>query len=82
MPTVSAWKVIGLLFAGPSDSTYSIGCRITNIAQKLDITPWNTIMPTVSATYKTMVVSPLDYTTMQDSCYVTLSGRKYFYVGK
>ena len=82
MPTVSAWKVIGLLFAGPGDSTYSIGCRITNIVQKLDIAPWNTIMPTVSATYKTIVISPLSYTTMQDSCYVTLSGRKYFYVGK
>jgi anaerobic C4-dicarboxylate transporter len=82
MPTVSAWKVIGLLFAGPGDSTYSIGCRITSIVQKLDITPWNTIMPTVSATYKTIVISPLSYTTMQDSCYVTLSGRKYFYVGK
>jgi hypothetical protein len=82
MPAASAWKVIGLLFAGPGSSTYSIGCRITSIVQKLDIAPWNTLMPTVSATYKTMVIAPLNYTTLQDSCYITLSGRKYFYVGK
>lgn len=77
-----AWKVIGLFFAGPGDVSYGIACRITSIASKLNLTYWDTKMPTVSAVYKVQNINALEYGTANDASYVTLSGRKYFFVAR
>jgi hypothetical protein len=75
VPSASAWKTIGLLFAGPPDDSYSIGCRITSIVRDLDIVPWDLKMPTVSSENNILV-----YTSKAPV--LTLSGRKYFQVGR
>lgn len=75
-PSLSAWKVIGLLFAGPGQSfpTFTIGCRITTVAENLKIESWNGVLPTLSAESKTLAKNSLSTT-------VELSGRTYFQVG-
>ena len=73
--SLSAWKLIGLLFAGPSNNSYTIGCRITNIAEALDIAPWDTTIPSFSST-KTIAISGNKYSNS-----IELSGRKFYQVG-
>jgi hypothetical protein len=75
IPSLSAWKLIGLLFAGPNDDSYTIGCRITNIANSLNIAPWDTKIPTLSSKPETV--------TLEDnfSQNVSLSGRTYYQTG-
>jgi len=72
-PALSAWKLVGLLFAGGDN--YTIGCRITEIASALNIAPWNTDIPTLSS-QKTVISLKDDY-----SQTVTLSGRKFYQAG-
>lgn len=74
-PTLSAWKVIGLLFAGPSDNSYTIGCRITEISKALNIGPWNTLIPSISS-QRSIVNLENNY-----SQTITLSGRTFYQVG-
>lgn len=74
-PALSAWKLIGLLFAGPNDNSYTIGCRITNIASSLNIAPWNTVMPPLSSKIETITL------TGNFSQNVSLSGRTYYQSG-
>lgn len=74
-PTLSAWKLIGLLFAGPSNNSYFIGCRITNVAENLNITSWDTKIPNLSSSTNIQNLSG-NY-----SLKVTLSGRTYYQVG-
>jgi hypothetical protein len=84
VPSASAWKCIGLLFAGPNVSfpDYTIGCRITNIANKLKIIPWNTATPTVSSSKRTIQVPSAQAPGVSIQTYTTtLSGRQYFQVG-
>ena len=75
IPSASAWKVIGLLFAGPSNNSFTLGCRITEIAKGMDIVSWDTTIPTLS--------SEKSVETLTDvfSNSVILSGRKYFQIG-
>ena len=74
VPSASAWKVIGLLFAGPNHFQYSIGCRITSIVRDLDITSWDGKMPTLK---------PSRSITLQRSYspVLELSGRKFYQCG-
>lgn len=73
--SLSAWKVIGLLFAGPSDNTYTIGCRITEVVNALNIGPWDSSIPTLSST-GSLVTLPDEFNQT-----VTLSGRTFYQVG-
>lgn len=75
VPSASAWKMIGLLFAGPGDQSYTIGCRITNIVRDLDVIPWDLTMPTVSSEDIVITYNSTDSN-------LILSGRKYFQVGR
>jgi hypothetical protein len=77
VPAASAWKCIGLLFAGPQSPfpDYSIGCRITNIVRDLGIAPWDGTIPTLS-TSKSFVELSNIFTPI-----VELSGRKYYQLG-
>lgn len=74
-PSLSAWKLIGLLFAGPEDDSYTIGCRITNIANSLNIGPWDTKIPSLS--------SKMQIVTLKDdfNTNISLSGRTYYQTG-
>lgn len=82
MPSLSAWKCIGLLFAGPGGDypSYTIGCRITNIASNLNIASWDGTMPTLSSK-STFLVSN-EYTNFANSATITLSGRKFYQLGR
>jgi len=73
--SLSAWKMIGLLFAGPEDNSYTIGCRITRIEEALKISPWNTTIPSLSSKSYTAIV-PNNYNQT-----ITLSGRVFHQVG-
>jgi hypothetical protein len=81
--TLSAWKVIGLLFAGPDVSfpQYSIGCRITSIMEDLDVVPWNGIMPALSASAQLLTLPSTQIQPWSTSAVITLSGRKYYQLG-
>jgi hypothetical protein len=74
-PSLSAWKLIGLLFAGPDDSSYTIGCRITNIANALNIGSWDTKIPNLSSRISIIAL------TDNFSQNVSLSGRTYYQSG-
>lgn len=71
--TASAWKVIGLLFAGNTE--VSIGCRITSISSALNIAPWSGVIPTLSSTFTVALADTLSSPT------VTLSGRTFYQLG-
>jgi hypothetical protein len=73
-PSLSAWKLIGLLFAGPVDNSYTIGCRITTIANSLNIAPWDTKIPTLSSEKNILMVPNF-------SQKVSLSGRIFYQSG-
>jgi len=79
---LSAWKCIGLLFAGPGDSSYSIGCRITNITKDLDVVPWDGKIPALSATTHLLTLSSSQIQPLNTSAVITLSGRKYYQLGR
>lgn len=74
IPSASAWKVIGLLFAGPSDLSFSIGCRITSIERDLGITSWDGSLPTLSSSRMVVELNTALST-------VELSGRTFYQVG-
>jgi len=82
--TLSAWKAIGLLFAGPNAAypQYSIGCRITKVMDDLDVVPWNGVIPTLSATTQLVTLSSSQIQPWSTSAVITLSGRKYYQLGR
>jgi hypothetical protein len=77
------WKIVGLLFAGPGMDfpTFSIGCRITNIARDLNLAPWDgTTIPTLSSNSTHVILDEInsnDYSTT-----VNLSGRVFYQLGR
>ena len=80
--TLSAWKCIGLVFAGFSDAVYTgIGTRITTIANNLNIMPWNGNIPTFTSETETLYLSAQDYLPWITSSSVILSGRRYYQTG-
>lgn len=56
VPSASAWKCIGLLFAGPRDLTAAICSPIHLIQEKLNIVPWDGSIPQLSSTTETLTV--------------------------
>jgi hypothetical protein len=74
-PSLSAWKLIGLLFAGPDNNLYTIGCRITEISKALNIGSWDTKIPTLSSS-KMITTINNNYSQTVD-----LSGRTFYQVG-
>lgn len=79
--TLSAWKCIGLVFAGPSNSLSGICTRISTVAEKLNIAPWNGSTPTITPETQTLYLSAQDYLPWNTSSCVTLSGRKFYQAG-
>jgi hypothetical protein len=79
--TLSAWKCIGLLFAGPGDASFTVGCRITSIINDLDIVPWNGKIPTLSASRHLLTLPSTQIQPWETSAVITLSGRKYYQLG-
>lgn len=55
--SASAWKMIGLLYAGPSDQTSTIISPIFEIVNKLNIAPWDGTIPTLTATTDSFTLS-------------------------
>lgn len=83
MPALSTWKCIGLVFAGPSfNPSYGIGSRISAVSQDLDVVAWNGIVPVLSATTDTIVLSAGEYLPYSTSAIITLSGRRYHQLGR
>lgn len=76
------WKIIGLLFAGPTNNpSYSIGCRITSIARDLGVAPWDGVTIPTTPTKTTYV--ELDTTQSNNfTSTITLSGRTFYQLGK
>lgn len=78
--TLSAWKCIGLLYAGessPTNSSEADICRIDHIVNQLKIKPWDGTIPT---TYP--VSDNITYTSrVPYLSTVTLSGRQFFNIG-
>lgn len=79
IPTLSAWKCIGLAFAGPTPANDAAGivCRIDNIVDQLKIKPWNGIIPTTKSTIKNITYS----SALTAIPTITLSGRQFFNIG-
>ena len=86
VPAASAWKMIGLLYAGPSDLSLAAVTPIHLIQEKLDVVSWDGTIPTLSSTTETLTV--LDdniFKSLENSnCYnlnLNLSGQKYNLTG-
>lgn len=79
IPALSAWKCIGLVFAGPEPANNAAGivCRIDNIVDQLKIKPWNGIIPTTKSTIKNITYS----SALTAIPTITLSGRQFFNIG-
>jgi hypothetical protein len=80
IPTLSAWKCIGLLYAGDVTMTTESGgivCRIDNIVDKLKIKAWDGTIPTTKSTIQNVVYNSAINTIPT----ITLSGRQYFNIG-
>lgn len=78
--SLSAWKFVGLNFAGneSTDSNLGVFCRADYIKQQIEIGPWDTSLPELSSRLD-QVQTQYPYTT---DLYITLSGRKYYVFGK
>ena len=55
--SASAWKMIGLLYAGPADQTSTIISPIHEVVNKLNIAPWDGTIPTLTATTDSFTLS-------------------------
>jgi hypothetical protein len=80
-PVLSAWKFIGLVFAGstnPTNAGFGIVCRAEYILSGLDIGMWDTRMPELCS--QPQDVTYTDYT-VSSAPTITLSGRKYYQMG-
>jgi len=83
MPALSTWKCIGLVFAGPASvPSYAIGSRISAVSRDLDVVAWNGIVPVLSATTDIIVLSAGEYLPYSTSAIITLSGRRYYQLGR
>ena len=78
IPTLSTWKMIGLLFAGPDEEfpSFSVGCKITTITNDLKIASWNGQIPTLSANTEYVRTNDFNLSTIE------LSGRKFYQLGR
>ena len=82
--TLSAWKFIGLAFAGnynpynPSDDSVGILCRAEYILSGLDVAMWDTKMPELCSS--PLTVTYVDYD-ISSAPSITLSGRKFYQMG-
>jgi len=79
IPSLSAWKCIGLLFAGnaPSNTNYGIAGRIDHIVDKLKIKPWDGTIPSTPSKITNTVYT----SNIQKIPTITLSGRQFFNIG-
>lgn len=80
--TMSAWKFVGLNFAGyvnPSNTSPAVFIRADNIKNLLQIDSWDTTIPTLSSIPSFASITDTVY---QSTSAVTLSGRKFYLVGK
>ena len=60
VPSASAWKLIGLLYAGPSDLSKIIISPIHLIQVRLNIVSWDGTMPQLSSTTETLTTYDAD----------------------
>lgn len=82
--SLSAWKFVGLNFAGTTEefidnSAVGVFCRATYLKELLDIGPWDTKMPELCSKISTLTVYSTNYASTSA---VTLSGRKFYVMGK
>jgi len=80
-PVLSAWKFIGLVFAGsssPTNAGIGIVCRAEYVLSGLDIGMWDTRMPELCSQPQNLTYT--DYTVLSAPT-ITLSGRKYYQMG-
>lgn len=75
----NTWKVIGLIFAGPTPTNEARGfvCRIDRIQEQLKIQPWDGSIPSETIRTENIFYN----TTKQTLGMVTLSGRDYYNIG-
>jgi len=78
--TLSAWKFIGLAFAGsgPANDAFGIITRADYVLSGLDIAMWDTKMPELCS--QPLNVTYTDYTVLS-ALTITLSGRKFYQMG-
>jgi len=86
MPAASAWKCIGLLYAGPGVPypEISLGCSIVSIARDLNVVSYNSVSKALATQQTSIDVETTNYTQQDwlNASYITLSGRKYFLNGR
>lgn len=83
IPSLSAWKCIGINFASSSTQNFAIVCRIDNVANILNISPWDGTIPTIPTTSNSINNVSLNIATNKTTYteYTYASGRKYYNIG-
>ena len=79
-PSTSAWKVVGLFFAGDSTGGYGFACRIDEVTSLLAVSAYDGI--NVSATPSLCSYITLPYSTYSNTVSTIVNGKKYWQVGK
>lgn len=85
IPSLSAWKLIGLIFAGSQDDkpygeAVGIVCRIDNIQNQLKIESWDGTIPTTKSKIQNTTIS-VDYDEEDYTFSAYLSGRNFYNIG-
>lgn len=73
------WKIVGLFFAGSSDGTYGLACRIDRVASLLHVSPFTG--GTFSATTGSRSYITLDSATYGGQASASFNGKNYWQVG-
>jgi len=79
-PLTSAWRIVGLFFAGATDGSSGYACRIDNVANLLGLSAYTGT--TVSATPSLCSYVTLPYSTYSNTISTTIGGKTYWQVGR
>lgn len=79
-PSTSAWKVVGLYFAGDNTGSFGFACRADNVSTLLAVSAYDGI--NVSATPSLCSYALLPYSTYSNTISTVIGGKKYWQVGK
>ena len=79
-PSTSAWKVVGLFFAGDGAGNYGFASRIDNVTNLLAVSAYDGV--NVSATPSLCSYITLPYSTYSTTLTTVVNGKKYWQIGK
>jgi hypothetical protein len=79
-PLLSAWKCIGLFFAGTQSGNMGLACRIDNVTTLLNVSAWDGT--SINANPNTPSYKTVNFEDNKFNPYIEIDGKTYWQVGK